>query len=176
VALQIARRADPRRGLIQQAERGGEHALPIQVGSSQGRRHAAAGLGKGGGELECPRELAPVPPLAPPRVVQVLTPSGVIDPDRLNVSHRVDRDPHVVPRRRDHQLLDPFAVVGIGRGPLRIDVAESVSGSHPPVSRVISGAHPDQSRHVVSCPRASGLRATSLAHSKSAMAALSFIR
>jgi hypothetical protein len=40
------------------------------------------------------------------RVVEVLASSGRVDPRRLQLRAGARRDPHVLPRRRDHERLD----------------------------------------------------------------------
>ena len=71
--------------------------------------------------------VAPGPPV---RVVEVLPPPGVVGADRLQVPVGVRRDPHVGPRRRDHQGAHPLRVL-VGQ-PVAVPVEVDEAPARPP--------------------------------------------
>ena len=110
VPLEVPRRADARRRLVEQPERCREHALAVESVAAQGGRHAPARARQRLGERERARELAAVAARAPLRVVQVLAPTGLVDADGLDVAVRLDRDPDVLPGGRDDEVVDALAI------------------------------------------------------------------
>ena len=58
-------------------------------------------------------ELLLVAALAPARVVEVLLAAALVDAGGLDVAAGVRADPHVLPGRRDHQLVDARQDLGI---------------------------------------------------------------
>jgi len=73
------------------------------------------------GELEHVVELLLVPPQPPHVVIAVLPPAGGIDASGLDVAHGMGADPHVGPRRRDHQRPHPRQYLVVGH-PLTVGV------------------------------------------------------
>ncbi len=102
--VRVVLSADPEEPAVQEPDRTGEHpfagvAAPLEVGgdmSAQGRQRF--------GEALDAFELLPVPLATPLRVVEVLTPSGVVGSGRLQMTPIVGADPDVGPCRRDRQV------------------------------------------------------------------------
>src|SRR2546425_12706621 len=62
---------------------------------------------------------------APARVIPVLFAAACIAAGRLQMAARIGTDPHVGPRRRDDERLDPLELGAIRNRPaVRVDVAE----------------------------------------------------
>jgi hypothetical protein len=88
------------------------------------------------GEAEHVVELLAVALFAPLRVVEVLLASRGVDPGRLEVPSGIGADPHVLPRGRDHELLQPQDLVWVAdRVSVRVDVAEAPAAAHPREAR-----------------------------------------
>ena len=124
---EVARRADPRCRFVEQTEGCREDALAVEVVATQGRGDPPARVGERRRELESARELAAVTTLAPARVVEVLTATGIVDAGRLDVGVRIDGDPDVLPRGRNDEVMNALAI-GRRRAPtLLVEIAESVA-------------------------------------------------
>ena len=119
--------ADAEEAEVEQAERRAERPLPGHAGELEVLADDLAGLGQAGGDGEHAVVLGLVPLLAPDRVVQVLAAAGVVGADGLDVPVGRRADPHVLPRRRDHEGLAPGDVVGTERLAVVVDVGEALA-------------------------------------------------
>jgi hypothetical protein len=130
---------------VDQADRGGQDPFPAQAAGVQ---MAADGLSdgrQGGPEVLDPVVLVLVPVLAPQIVVPVLTASGRIGADGLDVTSRVGADPDVLPGRRDDQGLDPGQRPRIrDRGAVRAEVAEAPPAAPAPDAGAVGVAAPQR--------------------------------
>jgi hypothetical protein len=106
VLLRVHLAADAEEADVEQPGRRGEHPAPVQPAGGEVLGDADPGLGQRPAELADPGELLAVALHPPGLVVQVLPPPGVVGADGLQVTVWPRADPHVLPRRRDHQRLD----------------------------------------------------------------------
>jgi hypothetical protein len=73
-----------------------------------------------------------IPFNSPVRVIQILSPTSVIDACGLNVSKRVRADPNFSPRGRYHQGFDAVTICAVGDdGARNIDIGKPVTPSPP---------------------------------------------
>ncbi|GAA1920138.1 hypothetical protein GCM10009775_10910 [Microbacterium aoyamense] len=78
-------------------------------------------------------------------MIEVLAAARVIRPHGLDVSERLDADPHVGPRGRNHERRDAVALV-LGRGIAgRGLVAEASAGSDASQPRIVARCDADES-------------------------------
>src|SRR6185312_16005326 len=110
----IALGADAEPAEIDQPKRERAHPVRRQRLSTQVLRHRLAQVGEALGEANELVEFLLL--LARPEVgvVQVLAPAGLVDSGRLELRAPPRRDPDVLPRGRDHELLDPREPVAVG--------------------------------------------------------------
>src|SRR4051812_19462522 len=89
--------ADPEMPSIEEPECRGQHSLLAEalLGEVLGNQHS--GIGQRGAETHNSLELQGVSPGRPISVVQVLFPTGGIDPRRLDMSVRPGRNPNSLP-------------------------------------------------------------------------------
>src|SRR4051794_37074941 len=108
--------ADAEEAAVEQAHGGGEHALAAQVvvvGALEVALDAGPHAGQRAGEAQHVVELLLVAALAPGTVVQVLLAPAGVEARRLDVTARVRADPHVLPRRRDDEVVDAREDLGV---------------------------------------------------------------
>ncbi len=110
--------------------------------------HPLARLGQRLAETEDPVELRGVAAGAPLRVVEVLAAPGVVGADGLQVAVGVGRDPHVLPRRRDDEVLAALHLVRIEAVAALVEVDEALAGPAAGPAGLV-GERAPQSRHAV---------------------------
>jgi hypothetical protein len=126
IVLRVLLVADTDERLLEQLHDGGEHLFSRKPAPAQilfGPRANAA-------ERACERDQTSifhvVANLAPARMIAILLASARVAADYLNVSERVGADPHLRPRRRDHERLDSMEHCRIGhRSAVGADVSEA---------------------------------------------------
>src|SRR2546421_1652519 len=135
-------RADAKPAQVDQTESDRRDTLAVELLLVEMLRHGRPQLGKLLGEADqlvvlrlllCRSEIG---------VVEVLLPPGLVEPGRLELGRRARRDPDLLPRRRDCELLDPLELRGVANRPTPpVEIVESIL------------ATPSRPRHaVVSCP------------------------
>ena len=128
------------------------HALGADVG-----QHPFARLGQRLAEAEDPVELRGVATGAPLRVVEVLAAPGVVGADGLQVAVGVGRDPHVLPRRRDDEVLAALHLLGVEAVAVLVEVDEALAGPAAGPAGLV-GERTPQSRHAVNLANGPCLR------------------
>src|SRR5690606_27438601 len=73
----------------------------------------------------------------PAGVVEVLLAAGLVPAGGLQVPVGVGADPHLAPRRRDHQALDTLPLGRADRLAARAVVAEALAATAPRVARLV---------------------------------------
>src|SRR5690606_29699791 len=74
----------------------------------------------------------------PAWMVEVLLAAGFVTTSGLEMALRIERDPDLAPGRRDHQLLDPLALQGVGqRLSVRPLETEARASPTPDVARLV---------------------------------------
>ena len=146
VGLRVRLSADPEEAKIEKPERGAQgplvrHTLQLQVlGDLAPRR------GQPGRHGQHPVVLRLVPLDPPLLVVEVLPPPGIVGADGLEMSVRDRADPHLLPRRRDHQHPAAVGLLGCQPRPRGVEVDEALARPTPGPTRILRGDRP-QSRH-----------------------------
>ena len=124
---------DTDQALLEQAHDRGQHLRAGQPRLPEIALHAHPDRGKDSAEGKDTVELGLVTNLAVPRVVAVLLAPLRVPTGRLNVSLGGGADPHLRPRRWDHERPDAGQLGLVAhRSAVGVDVAESRSGLHPP--------------------------------------------
>ena len=109
-----------------------QHPVALQSAAPQIGRDLSAHVGQRGRHLQHPVELLLGAVLLPFLVVQVLASAGRIGPDRLDVPVGIGADPHVLPRRRDDEIIDALQRRGVGdRRAVGVVIGEPTSTAHP---------------------------------------------
>ncbi len=110
-----------------------EHPVALQSAATQIGGDLSAHVWQPGRHLQHPVELLLGPLLLPLLVIEVLTSAGHIGPDRLDVPVGMRADPHLLPRRRDDEILDALQCFAIGdRSAVGLLVGEPAPAAHPP--------------------------------------------
>src|SRR5262245_40974374 len=91
--------------------------------------------------------------LAPARVITILFAAARVATGRLQMTARIRADPHIGPRRRDHQRTNSFAFGRIRNRPAAwIHVPKSIvttDAANPGRSRVVDVPEPRDPRRIV---------------------------
>jgi hypothetical protein len=125
--------ADAEEAAVQQAGRDRQDVLPREVVALEVRLDTLAQRGQRPRELDHVLELLAIARGAPLRVVEVLLAAALVDARGLDVSAGVRADPHVLPRRRDDELVDPGQeLLLVDAITLLVDVGEPASAAHAP--------------------------------------------
>ena len=130
VLLRVLLAARAKIAAVEQVQCQREHPLLLQAAPREVRRDALAPLRQPGGHLQDAVELLLGPFVLPGLVIEVLAAARDIRPHGLDVSVRVGTDPHLLPRRRDHQLLDALqrSLVSQG-GSVRCAIGEALAAT-----------------------------------------------
>ncbi len=116
--------AHAQRRRVEQAHHGGHDAVVAQAAFGEVALHRSAQAGEVQPELAQVVELGRLAFVAERVVVAVLLAAPGVAPGGLQVPVGLRRDPHVGPRRRDHQRLDPRHLALARRAPAAVHVAE----------------------------------------------------
>ncbi len=123
--------AGPEVAEIEQVQRQRQHSVALQPATGEIRGDASAPPGQRRRHLQHPVELLLAALLLPLLVVEVLAAARRVRADRLNMSVGMGTDPHVLPCRRDHQVVDALQGHRIGDGrAVRVVIREAPAAPH----------------------------------------------
>jgi hypothetical protein len=132
VLLGVLLAARPEVAEVEQVQGEREHPVALEAVAAKVGGDAASHVGQRARHLQHPIELLLVALVLPLLVVEVLAAACRVCSDRLDVSVRVGADPHLLPRGRDHQVLDSLQRCGVGdRCVVRLLVREPAPAAHP---------------------------------------------
>src|SRR5438067_4062642 len=137
--LRVALGPDPEPRAVDQARRNRTDALPVERAAVHVLGHRGSELGEALGEANQSVVLRLFLRGAKFRVVEVLAPSRLVDPRRLELRRRARGDPDVLPSGRNHERGDARELLLVGDAlSARVVVAEPPAGtftSPTPASR-----------------------------------------
>jgi hypothetical protein len=109
-----------------------DHPVALEAAAAKIGRDSSPHVGERGRHLQHPVELLLVTVLLPLLVVEVLAAARRIGSERLDVPVRVRADPHVLPRGRDHQVINALQGRPVGyRCAVLILIGKALPAAHP---------------------------------------------
>jgi hypothetical protein len=119
--------ADPKEAAVEQADGARADVVEAHVVALDLRLDALAQRRERPREGEHVVELLLVAAGAPAWVVEVLLAAGGVGAGRLDVAPGVRADPDVLPRRRDHELLDALEYLGVVHAPRAVGLVDEAA-------------------------------------------------